>query len=266
MFSSVLRIPMVSAGLEERRFHWGIIIGGAIAAAATSFFLITLGTGVGLALAPAHPTTGKTATFITLGAVYFFAAQAFGFAVGGYLVGRLIGPEPQENRKEEEFLAAAHGFVMWAAAIVAGMLILAIATAGGIAATGDSSDDNNTSSYYVDMLFQGASASNQLEADKAEAARILPMALVQPNDATDTVRLGRLVSRDVGISEAAGLQRVSDVEARAKEAANETRKAATILSLWTALSLLFGCAVSVASAISARWMDDRISFHFARRY
>jgi hypothetical protein len=155
---------------------------------------------------------------------------------------------------------------MWAAAIITGMAILAITAAGGIAATGDSSHDNATTSYYVDMLFQGASASNQLEADKAEATRIFMVALVQPDGAGDMVRLGRLVSRDVGISEAAGLQRVSDVEARAKEAANEARKAASILSLWTALSLLFGCVVSVASAISARWMDDRISFHFARRY
>jgi hypothetical protein len=257
---------MVTAGLDERRFHWGIIIGAAIAAAATSFFLITLGTGVGLALVPSHPTTGKAATFLTLGAIYFFAAQAFGFAVGGYLVGRLIGPEPQEDRKEEEFRAAAHGFVMWAAAIITGMAILAIAAAGGIAAAGDSSNDNATTSYYIDMLFQGASNSNQVEADKAEATRIFTVALVQANGAADMVRLARLVSRDVGISEAAGLQRVSDVEARAKEAANEARKTTSMVSLWTALSLLFGCVVSVASAITARWMDDRISFHFARRY
>jgi len=92
---------------EERHFHWGAAIAGAVAATATSFFLITLGSGVGLALAsPGHP-----GAFLTLGAIYFFAAQAFGFTVGGYLVGRLIGPEV-ETAKEEEFRAAAHGFVM----------------------------------------------------------------------------------------------------------------------------------------------------------
>ena len=74
---------------EERHFNWGAAAAGAVAATATGFFLLTLGSGVGLALAsPQHSTA-----FLTLGAIYFFAAQAFGFTVGGYLVGSLIGPE-----------------------------------------------------------------------------------------------------------------------------------------------------------------------------
>src|SRR5205085_8407049 len=107
---------------HPREFHWGAVIAGAISAAAVSFFLLTLGSGIGLALA-SPVTTAANTTFLTLGAVYFFAVQAFGFAVGGYLVGRLIGPEV-ENTEEEEFRAAAHGFTMWAAGVVAGLLLL----------------------------------------------------------------------------------------------------------------------------------------------
>ena len=259
---------MTTAILEEGRFHWGIAIAGAIAAAATSFFLLTLGAGVGLALAPSHPTAGKAVAFLTLGAVYFFAAQAFGFAVGGYLVGRLIGPEAGENRKEEEFRAAAHGFVMWAVAIVAGLLILAISSgvAGSEMLTANPSSQSDNSNYFVDLMFRGAPASAKVDSDKAEATRILAMAAVGASNATDTARLGELVSQDANLSESAGLERVADVEARAKLAADQARKTASMLSLWTALSLLFGSVVAVASAISARWMDDRISFSMARRY
>ena len=254
--------------LEEGRFQWGTAIAGAIAATATSFFLLTLGAGVGLALAPAHPAAGKSAVFLTLGAVYFLAAQAFGFAVGGYLVGRLIGPEPAENRAEEEFRAGAHGFVMWAVAVVAGLLILAAssAIAGTATATAGGQNAGDNSDYFVDMLFRGAPASAQLDADKAEATRTLAMMAMGVTDDSDTARLGRMVSQDANLSTSAAFERVADVEARAKLAADQTRKAASILSLWTALSLLFGSVVAVASAISARWMDDRISFSMARRY
>jgi hypothetical protein len=58
---------------------------------------------------------------------------------------------------------------------------------------------------------------------------------------------------------------VQNTEAEMRAAADNARKAASIISLWTAFALLFGAVVSVAAAISARWMDDRISFSMARR-
>jgi hypothetical protein len=259
---------IATAVVEAPRFKWGVVIAGAVGAAATSFFLLTLGTGVGLALAPGHPTAAKAATFLTLGAIYFFAAQAFGFAVGGYLVGRLIGPEPEENRKEEEFRAAAHGFVMWAAAVVASLLIIAITSGMGSASGADyeTTNANNVSRYFVDMLFRGAPTSAQLEADKVAAGPILELTALGTSDATDTTRLAQMVSQDVRLSEAASLQRVAEVQGRVRITGDQTRKAASMVSLWTALALLFGSFVAVASAISARWLDDRVSFSLARRY
>jgi fatty acid desaturase len=79
------------------------------------------------------------------------------------------------------------------------------------------------------------------------------------------MRLARLVSENAGLSMAASLQRVADSEAQMKKAADDARKAASMVALWTAFALLFGCIVAVASAISARWMDDRITFGMARR-
>ena len=53
-----------------------------------------------------------------LAAIYFFAVQAFGLAVGGYLAGRLMGPV-LETESEELFHATTHGLVVWGVAVVA---------------------------------------------------------------------------------------------------------------------------------------------------
>lgn len=250
---------------EGSRFSWGIAIAGAIAATATTAFLLTLGSGVGLALAsPAHAKSAGA--FLTLGAIYFFASQAFGFAVGGYLVGRLIGPEA-ENSAEEEFRAAAHGFVMWALAVVAGLLILgtAVTTAGSAAAGAMAAPGGeNASNYWVDVMFRPSPNTDQVAADKEEAVRILAADGAATNDA-DTTRLARLVSQDAGVSMSAAMMRVADAQTDMRKAADDARKAASIMALWTAFALLFGAIVAVASAISARWMDDRISFSLAPR-
>jgi len=266
MTNSAILAGSAIAAEETGRFRWSIAIAGAVAATATSFFLLTLGSGVGLALAsPAHAKSAGT--FLTLGAIYFLAAQAFGFAVGGYLVGRLIGPEV-ENTAEEEFRAAAHGFVMWALAVVVGLVLLGFAStmtgsavAGAMAMPGAS---DNSSSYWVDTMFRPAPNSAQAEADKAEAERILAMNGFAIDDA-DRMRLARLVSENAGVSMSAALERVAEGEGQMKKAADDARKAASIVALWTAFALLFGGIVAVAAAISARWMDDRISFAMTPR-
>lgn len=252
---------------EANRFRWGVAIAGAFAATATTLFLLTLGAGVGLALVHA-PRAGATTAFFTLGAIYFLASQAFGFAVGGYLVGRLIGPEV-ENSEEEEFRAGAHGFVMWALAVVAGLLL--IAASSGVAGSAIGSaiatrpGDSANSRYWVDAMFGPGPNTPQMMADKAQASRILAMNGAGPVSDQDTARLARLVAMDDGISMPAAVSRVSDAEARMARAADDARKSAAIAALWTAFSLLFGAVVAVAAAISARWEDDRINFSLKPR-
>lgn len=262
---------------EGHRLSWGIVVSGAVAAIAVTFFLLTLGSGVGLAFARVpHAGIHPNAGFLTAGGIYFLASQAFGFAVGGYLVGRLIGPEI-ETKKEEEFRAAAHGFTMWALVIVASLLLVGLSStvasstiaAGMAKSPSDGTALVNPSRYWLDLLFRPAPNSALVDADKAEAGRIwLASAPSETNDA-DTARIAKLVSQDAGLSMAAAMTRVADVEARmsaeSRESAEVARKAAAALALWTAFTLLFGAVVSVASAISARWMDDKISFSFAPR-
>ena len=82
-----------------RNFSWGLAFAGAVTATAVTFFLLTLGSGFGLMLV--HPATTSAPTFLTGGAIYFLIAQTFGFAVGGHLVGRLLGPIVDATREEE---------------------------------------------------------------------------------------------------------------------------------------------------------------------
>jgi hypothetical protein len=254
--------------MDARRFNWGAAIAGGIAATAVGFFLLTLGAGVGLSLVP-HGTK-SAGIFLTLGAIYFFAAQAFGFAVGGYLVGRLIGPEV-ENTREEEFRAAAHGFVMWAVTIVAGLVLVGLSSvvAGSTlyAGVGTSRSEAVPSGYWMDELFRSAINDPRVFADKAQAGRILAADLTRADgaNAADSDAVARMVSQDVGISMPAAMARVTDIQVQMRRDADAVRKAASIASLWTGFALLFGAIVAVASAISARWMDDKITFSLAPR-
>jgi hypothetical protein len=71
------------------RFSWGLAIAGGVAATAVTFFLLTLGAGFGLLLVnPVTHAGPSLPTFLTGGAIYFFVAQAFGFAVGGHMADR----------------------------------------------------------------------------------------------------------------------------------------------------------------------------------
>jgi hypothetical protein len=157
-----------SARVGRSSFSWGAALIGAFIAAAVTFLLIALGSGVGLALVTTPKLLhGAAPTFFTLGAIYFFAAQAFGFAVGGHVTGRLIGMAV-ETPKEEEFRAGAHGLGVWAIGVVLTVTMAAIAAfvaegsapsaAGAYAMT--QHNDNNLSpmatSYWVDTLFRGA--------------------------------------------------------------------------------------------------------------
>jgi hypothetical protein len=158
------------AGSFGHRFSWSSAIAGAVLATAVTVFLLALGSGFGLALTPAAHVAKPT--FLTLGAIYFLVAQAFGFAAGGHLAGRLIGPAT-ETAKEEEFRSAAHGLVVWALTVVATAALIAfgsVSTGSSAAAIAASSGKFATQSptmtgdyvgYWVDMLFRPGPSPSQ---------------------------------------------------------------------------------------------------------
>jgi hypothetical protein len=248
------------------RFNWSAVIAGSAVAAATIFFLVTLGAGFGLALG------GGGAVFFSLGAIYVLAAQAFGFAAGGHVAGRLIGPAI-ESRREEEYRAGAHGLVVWAITVVASLGIVALVAAAGMGSVHGNRSDSSISAYWADILLRPDSDhamahGEDLNHDKTEAARILaadlhPGAMARDDNRADLIRLTVL---DAGLSRGEAIDRVNMVESRMRQELDAARKAAGYASLWTAFALLFGAVLAVAAAISARWEDDKIHFSWARRY
>ncbi|HEY0106821.1 MAG TPA: hypothetical protein VGB91_12115 [Rhizomicrobium sp.] len=192
-----------------RRFSWSAAFAGAFAATGVSFMLLTLGSGIGLSLVTVrHATESGTVTFLTLGAVYFLAAQAFGFAVGGHVVGRLIGPAVETSR-EEDFRAGAHGLVSWAIAVLATAAVVALSVLAAGATASNSPIDAalaastrartssdvpapTATSYWVDKLFrstadlQAAAAWGEYaQADTGTATDMPPSngpALLAPGD------------------------------------------------------------------------------------
>src|SRR5207248_1570790 len=132
----------------------------------------------GLLLVNPVKHTPSAPVFLTAGAIYFLAAQAFGFAVGGHLAGRLLGPV-LETRGQEELRAAAHGLVAWAIAIVGTVVLVAftgLAAAGGGAAIstlygaqGSRSVAGSSTAYLVDTLFRPETGASPSKASRRPA-------------------------------------------------------------------------------------------------
>ena len=234
------------------RFSWGRAIAGGVAATAVTFFLLTLGSGFGLLLVhPYTQTVHDLPGFLTGGAIYFFVAQAFGFAVGGHLAGRLLGPL-YESHVQEEFRAAAHGFIAWAIAVLATLTVVAMA---GMAAAGVGAG--------TAALYGAGPGATRNDGARAEASRILDAGMARGEDLApgDRDRLTTLVSQEAGLSHDAASARIdamqADIRAKTKRAADLARKTASYASLWIAFSLLFGAIVASYAAVLARREDDR---------
>jgi hypothetical protein len=180
------------------RFSWGLAFAGAVVAAAVTLLLLTLGAGVGLLLM--HPLTGDNPSiprFLTGGAIYFFAVQAFGFAVGGHVAGRLLGPLP-ESHFQEEVRAAIHGLVVWALAVLGTVVMLAAAGAATAALYGinrTASEPQHTSAVIVDRLFRPGLEQTVTTPGPANPTAVPPPAIgaaspiEQPSESPSTVML-----------------------------------------------------------------------------
>jgi hypothetical protein len=253
-----------------RKFSWGLALAGGVAATAVTFFLLTLGSGVGLLLT--NPSLKAVPAFFSAGAIYFFVAQAFGFAAGGHLAGRLLGPIV-ESHAQEEFRAAAHGFAAWAVTVLAtatmaGFFAIAATGTGALYGAAAKSTDHTPTAYLVDELFRPNAAIANAGA-RGEAERILDAGLARGEQIApdDMERLTVLVSKEANLNRDAAALRIGQLQAKVQEdtrhAADIARKTASYASLWIALSLLFGAIVASVAAVMARNQDDRRSLFAA---
>src|SRR5471030_650088 len=184
---------------DVSRFSWGPVVAGAVIATAVTFFLVLIGSGLGLALTSARSATGTgLKTFLTLGAIYFVAAQAFGFAIGGHVTGRLMPPALIDS-EEETFRADAHGLAVWGLAVIFGLGLLALTAVSTVSA--GASKVATPANYWADKLLRPAATQQSSLAYKQFAqndVKPAPDAARQdmaPRDtATDVSRPGPVVS------------------------------------------------------------------------
>jgi hypothetical protein len=271
------------------------VFAGALVASAVILFLLTLGSGIGLSLFSFPEATANTARkALTGGSIYFFASLAFGFAVGGYLAGRLMGPR-LETEEEEMFHASTHGLVTWALGVVMTAMVVVgsavVLTGAGLNAAailGSANTSNaqaasltpSLAGYWVDVLFRPAGETGSAAAPgsaaqpvvvtpqpndataRAEVTRILTVGLANTGQLTqpDHDRVAALVSRYSGVDPAEANRRVDDVQNRIHRqevaAAENARWLAKTVSLWLAASLIFAALVASGTAVTGRWVDD----------
>jgi hypothetical protein len=164
----------------------------------------------------------------------------------------------------------AGGEVVKSAVTVAGA-----ATASGAASSGDGQSGANPLGYFVDSLFRAApdrAASAASSPDRIpEVTRIFTNSL-RSGELADVDRqyLGQLVAEKTGLAQAEAEQRVTETftrlkqnldqaAAKAKQAADDARKASALLALWLVVSLLVGAFVaSFAATLGGRLRDSSV--------
>ncbi len=249
---------------------WAAVIAGAFVTAALSVILLALGAGVGLSSVSPWSNIGASASAIGSAAiVWLIVMQIISSAMGGYLAGRLRTKWARVHTDEVYFRDTAHGFLVWAVGLVITASFLASSAAsmvGGTAQAGATAGVNAASvanadpnGYFVDSLFRTDHPSTDANAVpvQTEAGRIFANALREKDlPASDRTYLGQLVASRTGLSQSDAENRVSDVMARARQAADAARKATAHLLLWTFLALLIGafCA-SYAATIGGQQRD-----------
>ncbi len=163
-----------TAALEGRgAFSWGAVVAGALAAVAVTFILLSLGSGIGFLGASPYSSGPSVKTLTVLGAMWIVLSQAWGYAVGGYLAGRLRTRVSGYSTDETNFRDGAHGFIAWALGVVLTVSTVALgsmfgvglaghigATVTGGAAAGGAGQASggtlNPNAYYVDTMFRAA--------------------------------------------------------------------------------------------------------------
>jgi len=270
---------------------WSAIIGGAVAAAAVTLILLSLGAGLGFAsLSPWSRVGASATTFAVTTAIWFVVVQWLSSAFGGYLAGRLRSKWVGLHTDEGVFRDTAHGILAWALATVVAALLVSSAVAAAIggtarmagqigagaaqgageyaAAQGGAAGPDLGMGYLTDSLFRTDHPTTpQTPQDlRGETGRILLTALGETgvSDA-DKAYLTQLVAANTGVDQATAAKRVDDAiaqvkktEAELKQKADQARKAASAAAFATAFSMLIGAFIAgAAGALGGRHRDDQ---------
>lgn len=278
---------------------WQAIIGGAVITIAVSIVLLILGSALGFATVSPWPGSGASLpAFTGIMAFWLIVTQWGASALGGYITGRLRGRYHRVHNSEVFFRDTAHGFISWAVATLFTALFLTtlISNIVGGAAQGagkaalfaghEAARQNNgkpaaqgaathpqfgNTGYYIENLYRSDKPNNAgISADnRTETNIIVGRAYFENNfNEEDKNYLKQLVIRQTGVNDAEASRRVDRLvnqiaidKAKAKEATDKARKAASLLSFTIALSMALGAFIaSVAAGMGGIHRDRHDSY------
>jgi hypothetical protein len=276
-----------------------VFAGAAAAAALSYALLILgVGFGLS-ATSPWSYAGASAGTIGVAAILWLTLTQVAASGLGGYLAGRLRSGWRNVHTDEVFFRDTAHGFLAWciASLVVAAFLASAVAGvlsggasiassagaglgAGAGAMAAKAADDAGTD-YWADTILRspgpqpdGNAAPSAPSSDvdlRAEVGRIFATSLSSGTLASaDKQYLGQVVAHRTGVDTAEGERRVDAAfnsakssidaaKAKAKQVADDARKATAGLSFWMFLSLLCGAfAASFAATIGGRHRETYV--------
>lgn len=275
--------PLAGTATDGSHYvDWCTIFAGAALAAAISIVLFTFGTAIGLSMVSPYEGEGASTTgyLIALG-LWTIWVVVSSFMAGGYLAGRMRRRIGDATEHEVEMRDGAHGLIVWAAGLVAAALLMAVGVSGvlgvtaksgaGVAAAATASKSSGMTDYALDTLLrpspqaapQTSDASGESDArgateERAEIARMFTYGLKGGALSADNrTYLARVVANRTGLTQAEAEQRVTQVIADTKAAADKARKAGILIGFITAATLLIGGAAAAwAAALGGRHRDQ----------
>jgi hypothetical protein len=266
-------VPVENAALHY--IDWPPILAGAFVASAIATVLFTFGAAIGLSIVSPYAGEGapKAISFVLMG-FWSLCVVVLSFWAGGYLAGRLRKRAARDaSPTEVEVRDGAHGLTVWALGVVFASLLLALGVSGvmgsaariaGAAAVSADRSHADVTQFTIDTLFRPATGvtSRRTEplndGERQQVARLLVYGVSKgelvPEDKT---YLAGLVAQHAGMSREDAEQRVNDVIAKTKHAANAARKAAVVIAFLTAAALVVGAAMAVWAAATGGRHRDR---------
>jgi hypothetical protein len=263
----VVATPVDDRSPTPSAVAWGAVLAGAFAATATTFVLIALGSGFGLAIAPPWAQSADAAAGLVIDAgIWLIVTQWISAGIGGYLTGRLRIKWAVAHTDEVFFRDTANGFLAWAVSTVAVVALVAAASlvaahaASSVAMAAPDPRPDARYAYTADSLFRAPRPDDtpSAAAAHAEAAAILArQAVTAAPSADDRAYLINLVQVRTGIAPADAAARVTGAIANVRDGADKARKAASATSIITAIAMLVGALIaSLAAALGGKQRDE----------
>lgn len=237
---------------------WAAVLAGAVVASAASLVLIALGSGLGFAGSSPWPGIGPSlATFTILAGLWLIVTQWVASGVGGYVTGRLRTRWTGVHTHEVFFRDTAHGFLTWS---MSTLLVAVLVAAAGSLAASTSAPSAAPFSYEADALLRAPRGDLAPVADRmhADVMAILARAPTKTGVSQDDQDyLASVVSARTGLSRPAAESRVEATFASVRTAADDARKAASAMAIFTALAMVIGAFIaSVAAALGGQQRDE----------